>query len=100
MSAGASKPQPPKPFATDGCSMFPDGDYGGCCVEHDRIYWYGGSAAERKAADLTLKHCVAAKGHPWLAPLMYLGVRIGGHHLWPTPWRWGFGWPWPQSGPE
>ena len=94
------QPQPPKPFATDGCTLFPDGDYGGCCVEHDKAYWYGGSRAERLQADLALKSCVEQRGRPLLAKLMFIGVRIGGHTLLPTPWRWGFGWRWPQSGPE
>ena len=95
-----SRPQPPKPFKSDGCSLFPDGNWGGCCVEHDRAYWQGGTAAERKAADQALRECVKQKGYPILAQLMYVGVRVGGHHLLPTPWRWGFGWPWPQTGPK
>ncbi|MFO1351085.1 MAG: hypothetical protein U1F68_10605 [Gammaproteobacteria bacterium] len=91
---------PPKPFTTDHCTWFPDGDYGGCCVEHDRIYWRGGSAEARKAADRALMDCVARGGRPWLAKLMYLGVRIGGHPWLPTSWRWGYGWHWPRSGPS
>lgn len=91
---------PPKPFTTDGCTLFPDGNWGSCCVEHDRAYWRGGSATERKAADQALRQCVKSQGYPVLAQLMYLGVRIGGHAWLPTPWRWGFGWPWPYSGPK
>jgi len=86
-----------KLFTTDGCSMFPDGDWGGCCVEHDKAYWEGGSYADRKKADIELMRCVAGKGRPWVAMLMYMGVRIGGCSLWPVPWRWGYGWKWPRG---
>ena len=100
MKPDMSAAQPPKPFKTDHCSLFPDGNWGGCCVEHDKAYWYGGTAAARKAADQALCDCVRQHGYPRLARLMYLGVRIGGHGWLPTPWRWGFGWPWPQTGPK
>lgn len=92
--------EPPKEFRTDGCSLWPDGPWRGCCVEHDRAYWRGGSPAERLAADKALRDCVAKRGYPFVAWLMYRGVRLGGHHLWPTWFRWGYGWPWPQSGPN
>ena len=88
--------EPPKPFASDGCSMFPNGNWNDCCVEHDRAYWRGGSAAGRKAADRALRDCVAKKGHPIIARLMYFGVRAGGAPWYPAPYRGGFGWPWPQ----
>lgn len=81
----------PADFVSDGCSLFPDGDYRNCCVEHDKAYYFGGTKAERKAADKELKACVRAKGHKYLAPMMYLGVRIGGVAWLPTPFRWGFG---------
>lgn len=82
-------------FTTDGCSLFPDGDYGGCCVEHDKAYWRGGTAAERKAADAKLAACVAAKGHWYskiLGKMMYLGVQLFGAPWFPTWYRWGYGW--------
>lgn len=85
------------PFTTDGCSMWPDGNYGGCCVEHDDAYWQGGTWRERREADRKLMACVVLKGHPFLALLIYLGVRIGGIGLLPTPWRWGYGWKWPRT---
>ena len=91
-------PGPPdKPFHSDGCSCFPDLDYGDCCVDHDRIYWRGGSPDQRRAADEALRQCIAAKGRPVLARAMYWGVRIGGHGWLPTPWRWGFGHRWPDG---
>lgn len=27
------------PYATDGCTLYVDGDYGDCCEAHDRAYW-------------------------------------------------------------
>ncbi len=81
-------------FKSDGCSMFPDGDYRNCCVAHDVAYFAGGSWTTRWQADKNLYKCVAAtKGfqHKIIAPVMWLGVRIGGVHFLPTPFRWGFG---------
>ncbi len=97
----AAKTQPAKPpetpFVSDGCSCFPDGDYYDCCLAHDRDYWWGGTAAERKASDLRLKKCIAEKGHGILAPFMYYSVRVFGHGWLPTPFRWGFGRKWPHG---
>jgi hypothetical protein len=81
----------PADFESDGCSWFPDGDYRNCCVQHDKQYYFGGTKEERKSADRQLSTCVRAKGHRFLAPMMYLGVRLGGGAWLPTPFRWGFG---------
>jgi len=89
---------PPKPFVTDGCSAFADGDWAECCVQHDVEYWCGGSSEERERADERLEQCVAQLGHAWLSRWMYLGVRVGGPGLMPLPWRWGFGWEFPDDG--
>lgn len=81
-------------FKTDGCSMFPDGSYRMCCESHDRAYFSGGSWTARWQADKKLFKCVAAtKGfqHKFIAPVMWLGVRVGGLHFLPTSFRWGFG---------
>jgi len=81
-------------FKGDGCSMFPDGKYRDCCVEHDRAYFSGGSWRMRWRADKKLFKCVAAKKgfeHKIIAPLMWLGVRAGGVQWLPTRFRWGFG---------
>ena len=91
---------PLQPFATDGCSLFPDrslisqADWCTCCVAHDLAYWRGGTASERLAADQALAACVQqASGNAALAQVMYAGVRAGGgSHLY-TPFRWGYGWP-------
>lgn len=89
---------PPKPFVTDGCSAFTDGDWLECCVQHDVVYWCGGSSEGRKQADERLEQCVADLGHVSLASLMYSGVRAGGVSWMPLPWRWGFGWDFPDDG--
>jgi hypothetical protein len=90
---------PPYAFTTDGCSAWPDGDWGACCVEHDAAYWCGGSAEARAAADAGLRSCLARLDHPWMGNLMHFGVRIGGHPWLPFPWRWGYGWDWPYRHP-
>lgn len=84
----------PADFKSDGCSLFPDCDYGDCCVEHDKAYYFGGTSKERLRADVKLYRCVKAKRgvyHKIIAPLMFAGVRIGGVSWLPTPFRWGFG---------
>ena len=84
----------PEGFKTDGCSMFPDGCYRDCCVEHDLAYFLGGDSEERRKADRRLLECVSSKKgfhHKLLGPLMWLGVRVGGTPLLPTPFRWSYG---------
>lgn len=84
----------PADFKSDKCSLFPDCDYGDCCVEHDEKYYFGGSFKQRRQADIKLYKCVRAKKgfhHKIIAPIMYVGVRIGGVSWLPTPFRWGFG---------
>ena len=61
-----------------------------CCDEHDRRYAQGGTKAARKLADLLLRDCIKANGHPVLAEIMYRAVRIGGVPYLPTKFRWGF----------
>lgn len=89
-------------FTTDGCSggmtmvwEFVSHDpppWNHLCIEHDRKYWRGGSAADRRKADAELLAGVALNGHPIFAILMWLSVRPGGHPFLPLPWRWGYGW--------
>ncbi len=64
----------------------------GCCVEHDKEYWEGGTWTDRRNADLALAKCVGERGYPIIGWLMYAGVRLGGCPLWPFSWRWGYGW--------
>ncbi len=93
------EPLPPHRFESDGCSLWWDGNWWDCCVIHDFCYWMGGTREERKECDRRLMHCVAAKCHPFMARVMYLGVRIGGVPWANTTFRWGFGWEYPQTGP-
>lgn len=92
-------PLPPHEFTSDGCSYWPDDEWIDCCVEHDAIYWMGGTREERKQADMTLLKCVGQTRHPIIGKMMYYGVRLGGVCWLPTPFRWGFGWRYPQCGP-
>ena len=81
-------PLPPNEFKSDGCSCWPDYEWMDCCVEHDAIYWMGGSRDERKKADIALQECVSQKGHPIIGKVMYYGVRVGGVYWLPTtPFR-------------
>jgi hypothetical protein len=89
-AAGYPGGEPTRPFYTDGCSMWPDGDLYRCCVEHDVAYWCGGSREDRLAADRRFRACaeVADRGQ---SEWVYLGVRAGGGAWMPAPWRWGYG---------
>ncbi|MBU0731207.1 MAG: hypothetical protein KKA70_15860 [Proteobacteria bacterium] len=88
---------PPRVFVSDGCSLWPDGDWGECCFSHDEVYWKGGSSELRAIADIQLRNCIAGKDYPVMAWFMYFGVRLFGHPWLPTSFRWGFGWPWPHA---
>ena len=91
----------PADFKSDGCSLFPDGNYRDCCVEHDKTYFVGGSCKERRAADKELYRCVRSKGNgKFLSSIIYLGVRVGGVSFLPTPFRWGFGNKFPRKAPK
>ncbi|HEX4926047.1 MAG TPA: hypothetical protein VFV50_18280 [Bdellovibrionales bacterium] len=85
-------------FTTDGCTVIEEGTkqdpdkWGHCCYEHDLAYWAGGTYSERRAADLKFMECIRDAGEPELAVFAYLGVRVGGSALVPSPYRWGYGW--------
>ncbi len=107
---------PDFPFTTDDCSGHVyktlsgnDPPWKGCCVEHDRAYWMGGTAKQRKVADKALRACVRTKAEQAflkqgdspavakykaiaLAYGVYRTVRVTGHPLLPYSWRWGYGW--------
>ena len=102
--AGCRSESSLKPFASDGCSLFPDAspltkkDWCDCCFEHDIAYWKGGTREEREAADIALKNCVAEKtGNQALASTMYEGVRAGGSPYFYNWYRWGYGWPYARK---
>lgn len=84
---------PGRPFESDGCSAWPDGWWVSCCVAHDADYWCGGTPEERRESDARLRACVGGN----LGSVMYLGVRAGGAHWLPTPFRWGYGRRWPAT---
>ncbi len=93
------------PFASDGCSLFPDRDYASgeswcdCCVDHDYAYWKGGSDGARQLADRALGDCILKRtGDSALAEAVYLGTRAGGLGRLPTWYRWGYGWPYRSEG--
>ncbi len=88
---------PPYPFTTDGCTLSPDCTWQSCCVEHDIVYWCGGTAEERRVADARFRACVGGSGGQRVATFMHWGVRLGGHPWLPAYWRWGYGWPWPRG---
>ena len=88
-----------KDFTTDGCSLSPDGTpadpdkWCECCVEHDKLYWKGGTYTDRLNADIALGKCVTEdSGSAVLGNAYFLGVRIGGSPYFDTPFRWGYGW--------
>ncbi|MDX2503605.1 MAG: hypothetical protein QNL62_03895 [Gammaproteobacteria bacterium] len=67
-----------------------------CCVVHDRAYYYGGTRAEKQAADEALKQCVGERlGGDLLGNLlgttMGIAVSIGGLPYFKTSYRWGYG---------
>ena len=67
-----------------------------CCVVHDRAYYYGGTLAEKQAADEALKQCVGEiLGDKilgdLLGPAMKIAVSIGGLPYFKTSYRWGYG---------
>jgi hypothetical protein len=92
------KDPPPKPFKSDGCSMWFDTWKGvslySACFVHDIKYWsgYPNEDVERLVADAELMIDVARLlGTTQMAETMFHGVRIGGHEIFKRPFSWGFG---------
>ena len=96
-SALGAGPVPPNACHVDGCTLAADLNFASCCNQHDERYWSGGTPEMRRDVDRELRSCIAAEGHPTLSQIYYLGVRLLGTPLLPTPWRWGFGWPYPRD---
>ena len=98
-AVGDTRPMPPLPNPKDGCSCVPDINekIRACCDAHDVAYWYGGTKQQRKQADHEFRQCAKDAGHPFIAGLYYIGVRMGGVPWLPTPYRWGFGWPYEKE---
>lgn len=93
------KDTPPQPFVFDGCTLFPDSVLGTsfrqACLQHDIAYWYGGTTAERAAADQTFRETIADQGiiGTILHTPMYASIRLFGDTalLRPINANWGFG---------
>jgi hypothetical protein len=89
---------PPRPFSSDGCSMWFDSWFGvslyPACFLHDLKYWagYPGEDVERLVADAELMIDVARLlDDIRMAETMFHGVRLGGHEVFKQPFSWGFG---------
>ena len=63
----------------EGCHYFPDGPWKGCCHDHNVAY---AARTDRADADRALRKCVKANGHPVIAWIMWLGVRLFGWIFW------------------
>ncbi len=80
-------------FVTDECTLFFNGSWKECCIEHDRAYWVGGSVKMRNKADVEFEKCVYhTSKRKTLSQTMYWTVRVFGVPYVATPWRWGYGW--------
>jgi len=85
------------PFKTDLCTFFKEGTrdkpnlWAHCCIKHDLAYWVAGRKVMQSRADKELRKCVKEVASPFIANLMYRGVRLG--HLSPfkSPYKWGWG---------
>lgn len=64
-----------------------------CCIDHDRVYWYGGDPKLRNEADKQMRNCVRNSGYPIMAWIMWTFVHyLSGPKLLgfnnPFPWSW------------
>jgi hypothetical protein len=89
---------PPRPFRSDGCSLWVDNWQGvslyPACFLHDLKYWagYPGEDVARLIADAELMIDVARLLEDTvMAEIMFRGVRVGGHEIFKRPFSWGFG---------
>ena len=81
-----------RPFESDGCTLFLDGNWGHCCLEHDLRYWLGGDITEQKASDVKLKNCVEKAAGPVAGNLIYGAVRVGHYSPVKHRYKWSWGW--------
>jgi hypothetical protein len=96
--AKIAKDPPPRPFRSDGCSLWLDTWQGvslyPACFLHDLKYWagYPGEDVARLIADAELMIDVARLLEDTvMAEIMFRGVRVGGHEIFQRPFSWGFG---------
>lgn len=83
-SYASGKAEFAKTFKSDSCTKSPNGYWGHCCVEHDYLYWKGGSFAERKFADELLRQCMKDAKGP--GKTYYKFVRAQGTNYWSSAW--------------
>jgi len=67
-----------KPFKSSGCNVVPEGNWGECCIDHDKRYREGGWFLARLRADWELFKCVWGNKNPFAAMLYFIGVRCFG----------------------
>jgi hypothetical protein len=85
-------------FETDYCTFFPEGTmsqprvWEDCCLQHDLVYWAGGTSKMQDISDVELGKCVTEKSSSFFGRLMYRGVRIGHYSPIKSKTRWGHGW--------
>jgi hypothetical protein len=96
--AKIERDEPPKPFKSDGCSMWFDKWQGEslypACFLHDLKYWagYPGEDVERLIADAELMiHVARLLNSTAMAVIMFHAVRVGGHEIFKRSFSWGFG---------
>ena len=73
-----------KPFQSSGCNLIPEGNWGECCVDHDKRYREGGWFLARLRADWELMLCMFQNGNPFIAILAFIGERVLG--MWYFQW--------------
>jgi hypothetical protein len=79
------------PKWSDGCTLFPQGDWRPCCVLHDKKYYYGGNRKQKFKADVQLMKGIAKRGHPIMGCIAFIGVTLFGGPYWPHQHRWNNG---------
>lgn len=72
------------PFKSNGCNVVPEGNWGECCIEHDKAYRSGGWFIARLKADIELSRCIARNKNLFAAGLYFVGVR--GWGMWAFQW--------------
>lgn len=65
-------------FVSNGCTGTPEGNWGECCIEHDRAYRTGGWFLARLKGDTELSLCILKNHNPFAALVYFVGVRLGG----------------------
>ena len=61
------------------------------CIIHSLHYWIGGSACDRRCADMLMYRGVVNTGHPILALIIYTSVRFLGCPAFQFGLQWGHG---------